>query len=135
MFQGIDHIAIVVADTDEALHFYRDRLGLSLVFSEVLEEQGVRLTHLDLGGCHLQLVQPLSNEHPLHRYLAEYGEGLHHLCFKVASVPEAIAALPERGLHSRDATPRSGPRGRQAAFIDPTETRNVLFEITADPVQ
>jgi catechol 2,3-dioxygenase-like lactoylglutathione lyase family enzyme len=28
LFLGIDHTAIVVADTDASLHFYRDRLGL-----------------------------------------------------------------------------------------------------------
>ena len=48
MFRRLDHIAIVVSDTDEALAFYRDALGLPLLFSEVLEEQAVRLTHLDL---------------------------------------------------------------------------------------
>jgi methylmalonyl-CoA/ethylmalonyl-CoA epimerase len=132
MFKGLDHIAIVVKDTEEALTLYRDTLGLPLLFSEVLEEQLVRLTHLDLGGAHLQLVQPLKDDHPLSAYLRERGEGLHHLCLKVDSVPEAIAQLPASGLESRDPSPRRGPRGRQAAFIKPELTRGVLFEITGE---
>jgi methylmalonyl-CoA/ethylmalonyl-CoA epimerase len=132
MFKGLDHIAIVVRDTDEALTFYRDILGLPLLFSEVLDEQGVRLTHLDLGNAHLQLVQPLKEDHPLSVYLRERGEGLHHLCLKVDSVPQALESLPAHGLESRDAVPRRGPRGRQAAFIKPEMTRGVLFEVTGE---
>jgi methylmalonyl-CoA/ethylmalonyl-CoA epimerase len=136
MFKGLDHIAIVVQDTEAALPFYRDTLGLPFLFSEVLEEQAVRLTHLDLGGgAHLQLVQPLRPDHPLAEFLRSRGEGLHHLCLRVNNVPDAMAALPTRGLSSRDAQPRRGPKGKKAAFIDPTGTRGVLFEITAEPCE
>ena len=51
LFKQLDHVAIVVAETEVALHFYRDTLGLNMLFSEILEEQSVRLTHLDLGNC------------------------------------------------------------------------------------
>lgn len=132
MFKALDHVAVAVADTEEALRLYRDTLGLPLLFSEVLEEQGVRLTHLDLGNCHLQLVQPLREDHPLREFLRARGEGLHHVCFRVDSVPQAMAALPARGLASRDPAPRRGPRGRQATFMDPATTRGVLLEMTAE---
>lgn len=127
----LDHLAIVVRDTDEALGFYRDQLGLELVFSEVLADQQVRLTHLNLGSSHLQLVQPLTEDHPLQTHLRERGEGLHHFCFRVANVPEAMVELPKRGLPMRDRAPRSGPAGKQAAFLDPAKTRGVLIELTA----
>lgn len=132
MFKRLDHIAVGVEDTESALGFYRDTLGLPLLFSEVLEEQGVRLTHLDLGNTHLQLVQPLTPEHPLRDVLRARGEGLHHLCFWVESVPEAMATWPDRGTASRDAAPRRGPLGRQAAFINPATTRGLLIELTGE---
>jgi methylmalonyl-CoA/ethylmalonyl-CoA epimerase len=131
MFERFDHVAIVVKNTDEALKFYRDTLGLPLLFSEVMADQKVRLTHLDLGGGHLQLVEPLAPEHPLSEHLRQHGEGLHHLCFRVKNVPEAIAAMPAQGLASRDPKPRSGPGGKQSAFLQPETTRGVLIEVTA----
>jgi len=134
MFKKLDHIAIVVRDTEEALKFYRDTLGLPLVLSEVIEEAGVRLTHLDLGNLHLQLVEPLRADHPLSAHLRQHGEGLHHVCLLVDHVPQAMAALPQHGLASRNLQPHRGPRGRQAAFIDPATTRGVLWEMTAPPV-
>ena len=133
MFNRLDHLAIVVRDTDEALKFYRDVLGLPLLFSEVLPDQPVRLTHLDMGNTQLQLVQPLTPEHPLSAWLDEHGEGLHHFCFFVDSVAQKIETLPEHGIPSRDASPRSGPNGREAAFLETANTRGVLIEITSEP--
>jgi len=33
-FQGLDHVAIVVPDTDSALALWRDTLGLKVLYSE-----------------------------------------------------------------------------------------------------
>jgi methylmalonyl-CoA/ethylmalonyl-CoA epimerase len=132
-FQQLDHLAIVVRDTDEALKLYRDQLGLAVLFSQVMPDAPVRLTHLDVGGgVHLQLVQPLTADHPLSAWLDKNGEGLHHFCMKVGDMAEAMKTLPARGLALRDQTPRSGPNGRASVFIEPTSTRGVLVEITAD---
>lgn len=133
MFKHLDHIAIVVQDTESALLFYRDQLKLPVVLSEEIAEAGVRLTHLDLGNAHLQLVQPLTEDHPLRRHLDQHGEGLHHVCMKVDDIEESLAELPARGLKPRGGQTHSGPRGRRAAFIDPAATQGVLWEITADP--
>ena len=132
MFKALDHAAIVVEDTEAALHFYRDSLGLAVLFSEVLEEQGVRLTHLDLGNCQLQLVQPLTEDHPLQEALRLDGERVHHLCFAVDSLPESLAMLKSIGLEVRDAEPRRGTGGRQAVFLDPRTTRGLLIELSSD---
>ena len=133
MFKQLDHLAIAVRDTDESLKFYRDVLGLTVLFSEVLPDQPVRLTHLDMGNTHLQLVQPLTDEHPLQAWLDEHGEGLHHFCFYVDDVTQMIQELPQHGIPSKDKIARSGPNGREAAFIEPENTRGVLIEITSDP--
>jgi catechol 2,3-dioxygenase-like lactoylglutathione lyase family enzyme len=133
-FQRLDHIAIIVRDTDEALTFYRDRLGLPLLFSQVMPDAPVRLTHLDAGGgVHLQLVQPLSAEHPLSAWLDKNGEGLQHLCFKVDNVAESMVALPGLGLPVRNKQPHCGPNGRSAAMLELSATRGVQFEIASDP--
>lgn len=132
MFQGLDHLAIVVKNTEEALKFYRDVLGLPVVVSEVVNDPPVRLTHLDMGNTHLQLVEPIDDDHPLQQFLTEHGEGLHHFCFKVDNVPQTVDALPAHGLKSRFPNPHSGPKGKQAAFLDPEDTRGILIEITGE---
>ena len=130
MFREVDHIAIVVNDTDEALSFYHDQMKLPLLFSEVLESVGVRLTHLDMGNVRLQLVQPLSEDHPLNTHLKERGEGLHHVCWKVGDIDDAMTALSDFSLEPSPNEPHSSPNGGRAAFIRPDQTRGVMWEMT-----
>lgn len=125
---GLDHLAIVVPDTEAALKLWRDTLGFPLVCSEVVNQGAVRLTHLDLGNTHLQLVEPLLPDHPLRAWLAKNGgPGLHHFCLKVANVADAVAAAPVPGT---GAGPHEGTRGKRAQFLDPAATSGVVVEFT-----
>ncbi len=54
LFLGIDHTAIVVADTDASLAFYRDLLGLSVAGAS--DNYGTEQAHLNLVfGAHLRI--------------------------------------------------------------------------------
>ncbi|MEM1225128.1 MAG: VOC family protein [Planctomycetota bacterium] len=130
LFDRLDHIAIVVRSTDEALTFYRDTLGLEVVIDEEIESGQVRLTHLDMGNVQLQLVQPLTSDHPLQAHLDQHGEGLHHLCFQTDDVQATLKGLPQRHLKAKSEVPHDGPLGRKAGFIATDTTRGVLWEMT-----
>ena len=54
MFMGIDHTAIVVADTDASLRFYRDTLGMQVVGGA--DNYGTEQEHLNnVFGAHLRI--------------------------------------------------------------------------------
>ncbi|MBI3862480.1 MAG: VOC family protein [Planctomycetia bacterium] len=130
VFRSLDHVAIVVPDTEEALKVWRDRVGLTVLLSEVVNNGAIRLTHLDLGNTHLQLVQPLSAEHPLHAWLAQHGPGLHHLCFRVDDVGQALVELPPLGLPAAAPAPHQGTQGKRALFLDKSASQGVQLEVT-----
>ncbi|MEO6786629.1 MAG: VOC family protein [Chthoniobacteraceae bacterium] len=126
MFQGLDHLAIVVPDTEEALKLWRDQFGFPVLYSEDVNDGTVRLTHLDLGNTHLQLVQPLTPNHPLHAWLAKNGPGLHHFCMKVADVGDAMQHAPVPTAPKA----HQGTQGKRALFFDKQATQGVQVEIT-----
>ncbi len=126
LFKGLDHLAIAVPDTDEALKLWRDTLGLAVVCSEVVNNGTVRLTHLDLGNTHLQLVEPVSPDHPLHDWLATNGPGLHHFCLKVDDIDEAMRVSPVATAQSA----HQGTQGKRALFFDKAATGGILMEAT-----
>ncbi|MEM8923094.1 MAG: VOC family protein [Actinomycetota bacterium] len=132
-FGRLDHVAIVVPDTDEALAVWRDLMGFPLKFSEVVQEGTVRLTHLELGNTDLQLVQPLTPDHPLQAWLAERGIALHHLCFEVDDVDVAFAAESPYPLAAVGACPHQGTLGRRAVFLDNVDTSVVVELSTGQP--
>lgn len=129
-FQDLDHLAIVVPDTEAALKLWRDRLGFPLRCSEVVNQGTVRLTHLDLGNTHLQLVEPLVPDHPLQAWLAQHGPGLHHFCLRVADVSVAKGEAQRLGL-ATSAAPHQGTQGKRALFLDQTATQGVPVEVTS----
>ncbi|MGJ8726041.1 MAG: VOC family protein [Roseibacillus sp.] len=130
MFNQLDHVAILVKNTEEALTFYRDTLKLNVLLSEELAEVGVRLTHLDGGNVKIQLVEPLRNDHPLKAQLQERGEHIHHLCWGVEDTREAMERLGDFGLAAKEGEPHAAPQNGEAAFIDPSQTRGILWEMT-----
>lgn len=130
VFRSLDHVAIVVPNTEEALKIWRDHVGLTVLFSEVVNNGAIRLTHLDLGNTHLQLVEPLKADHPLQAWLASNGSGLHHLCLRVDDVGQALVELPQHGLAAAQPTPHQGTQGKRALFLDKSTTQNVQLEIT-----
>ncbi len=126
---GLDHFAIVVPDTDAALKVWRDTFGFPLLYSEIVHGGATRLTHLDLGNTHLQLVEPLTPDHPLKTWLAQNGgAGLHHFCLRVADVGQAHVELS--GAHLTSAAPHQGTRGKRALFLDRAATQGVQVEVT-----
>ena len=117
----LDHVAIVIRNTDVALGHFRDKLGLTVVHSEELEQPRVRLTYLDAGNALIQLVEPLDDASDAAHSLNEHGEGIHHICFAVDDVvlpdtrelsrtapPSAPGQAVEECRHSSLALPRMG---------------------------
>lgn len=129
-FRGLDHLAIAVADTEAALRIWRDRFGFPVLYAEKVNGGTVLLTHLDLGNTHLQLVQPLVPDHPLHAWLARNGgPGLHHFCLAVDEVGAGAAATTARGVPAAP-QPHQGTRGKRAIFLDRAATDGVQVELT-----
>src|SRR5206468_12707955 len=93
VIRRLDHVAVAVRDTDDALRYFRDRLGLEVARSEELASPRVRLTYLDAGNAYIQLLEPLDPGADLARWLDENGEGLHHICFGADDVLAAAGAL------------------------------------------
>ncbi len=128
--QGLDHLAICVPSTEDALKLWRDQFGFPVVCSEVVNGGAVRLTHLNLGNTHLQLVEPLTPDHPLRAWLAQNGPGLHHFCFKVGDVSASHAELVAARFAPAMPLPHQGTQGKRALFLAKAATQNVQVEIT-----
>jgi methylmalonyl-CoA epimerase len=81
VIRRLDHVAIAVLSTEDALAYFSDHLGLDVVTSEIIEELDVRLTYLSTGNAFIQLVESLSEATPVAEHLRQHGEGFHHICF------------------------------------------------------
>src|SRR5688500_14355767 len=87
---AIDHVGIAVPDPDEAMAFYRDAYGMTVLHEEVNEEQGVREAMVGVGasGSCIQLLAPLSPESTIAKFLDRSGPGIQQLAFRVTDVEQ-----------------------------------------------
>ena len=125
----VDHIGIATPEIEEALGFWRDALGLAVVHTEEVAEQGVRVAMLPVGEPRVELLEPTHDESPVAKFLRKRGPGIHHVAVRVADIRAALARLKARGARLIDEEPRVGAGGCLVAFVHPQSAGGVLLEL------
>ena len=150
MLTRIDHVGIACRDLEEAVGRYCSVFGLTVASREVIEEQGVREAMLLVatagpgrpggprgdsgpsvpgGGSYIQLLEPLTPDSPVGKFLARRGEGIHHIGYAVTDVRSALATVGGAGVRLLDERPRHGSLGASIAFLHPADLGGVLTEL------
>ena len=132
MIRKVNHFAIVVRSIEEALQVYERALGLELAEVKEVPEQAVRIAFLPVGESEIELVEPLTAESGVARFLEKRGEGLHHICLEVDDIEAALQDLAAKGVRLIDEQPRQGAHGR-VAFLHPKSAHGVLIELIEKP--
>jgi methylmalonyl-CoA/ethylmalonyl-CoA epimerase len=128
MLTRLDHVGIVVNDLDAALTTYCSRWGFQLLQRLEIPEQKVEAAFLAAGNSIVELLLPTDPASGIARFLQNRGEGVHHLCYEVDDIEEALATLRSRGLRLVDETPRRGVHGL-VAFVHPKSSHGTLIEL------
>ena len=124
----IAHVGVAVTDLSEAVGFYRDVLGLEP--SPPQTADGAQIVSVTMGDVEVELLTPESPEGPIAKFLAKRGPGIHHICYRVPDLEQALARCREHGYRLVDEAPRAGAGGRRVAFIHPRATSGILLELT-----
>jgi methylmalonyl-CoA/ethylmalonyl-CoA epimerase len=128
---ALHHVAVVVADLDEALARYRT-LGFFGGERLVLAEQAVEIATLRSGTNWIELIRPTDPNGPIARYLAKRGEGVHHVAYAVPDLIATLNDLRAAGIRLIDAEPRTGAHGWRIAFVHPESCAGVLTELVQE---
>lgn len=125
----IHHVAILVEDIEEALRFWRDALGLEIGPIEEVSEQEAIVADLQTEGTTLELVQPMTDNGGLARFLKTRGPGMHHICLEVDDLDAALSQLKAHQIRLINSEPVMGSDGKRVAFIHPQSAYGVLVEL------
>ena len=125
----IDHVAIAVRDTDQALRLYVEVLGYTAQPPTPMPAEQAKVTIVEAGETRIELLEPTEPDSPVGRFLEKRGEGIHHICLEVPSLGEAVARLQAAGYELANATPRVGHGGRRFIFVHPRSANGVLVEL------
>lgn len=125
---NMNHVAVVVADIEGALGFWRDALGLELHHVEDVPSQKSQVAFLPVGESEVELVRPTTDDSGVAKFLADRGGGMHHLCFEVDDIEGMLANLKGKGVRLINETAMQ-LEGRKVAFVHPKSANGVLVEL------
>ena len=129
MFKKIAHIGIAVKDLEKAKHLFSNIFGLELLNEEAVDEYQLRLADLKLGDIEIELLEGMSEDSAITKFIEKRGEGIQHICFEVDDIHAALTELTEKGVELIDKEPRVVRHGRKIAFLRPHNTHGVLLEL------
>jgi methylmalonyl-CoA/ethylmalonyl-CoA epimerase len=125
----IHHIAILVKDIESSLKFWQDILGIEPSHISDMPNEAARIAFLPIGESEIELIQPVTSDSGLNRFLEKRGPGMHHLCLEVDDLQRWLNHLKIQGLQLINEQPKVAEDGRLYAFIHPMSTNGVLVEL------
>lgn len=131
MITSIDHLGIAVRSLDEAVPLYEKALGLRCLGREEVPAQKVRTAFFDAGGVHLELLEATAPDSTIAKFVAERGEGIHHVAFRTDDIAGQLRQAAGAGVRLIHEQPFEGAAGKLVAFLHPKSTRGVLTELCA----
>jgi methylmalonyl-CoA/ethylmalonyl-CoA epimerase len=138
-------IGIVVRDLETAMRRYVDDYGIgpwdihefNAGKAEDLHEHGRlverswRLATTMVGRVQWELIEPLDGKSDYARFLAEKGEGVHHIAVAPTNFDQALADMAKRG---HEAVLSGTFRGIRVAYLPTEQDLGVIVEIfSRDP--
>lgn len=137
MITGLSHVSIVVPDLAAALEKLRVTYGLTGGTIKVNEEQGVRMTYIDLGNAKIELMEPSRPDSPIAKFLELNPKGgIHHFCLGVDSVEQTTTELSAAGAQVLGAGKvQLNVHGERIAFVHPKDFLGALIELEENKLE
>ncbi len=131
MITGLSHVSIVVPDLAAALEKLRATYGLTAGAIKVNEEQGVRMTYIDLGNAKIELMEPSRPDSPVAKFLERNPKGgIHHFCLGVDNVETTTGELTAAGVQVLGGGKvQLNVHGERIAFVHPKDFLGALIEL------
>lgn len=128
---AIHHLGWAVRSIDQSRSHFETALGLDFRGEESFPD--VRVAFFGAGPVAVELLEPIGDQTEIAKFLADRGEGIHHLALKVDDVAAALAEASRRGLLLIDQAPQTGARGTKVGLVDPARADGVLIQYVQEP--
>lgn len=130
----IDHIGIAVEDLEEAIDTYEKLLDGKCYKRETVEDQQVETAFFSAGQSKVELLGATAPDSVIAKYLANKGEGMHHVAFEVDDIHVELKRLKEEGFTLLNEEPTDGADDKLVAFVHPKDNHGVLIELCQSKV-
>ena len=127
--ERIEHIGIAVNSIAQAGNIYEKLLGTTIYKTEDVASESVRTAFLQCGPNKIELLEALSDDSPIAKFIAKRGEGVHHIAFEVEDIRAEMARLKGEGFVLLNEEPKMGADNKLVCFVHPKGVNGVLVEL------
>ncbi|HJL64711.1 MAG TPA: methylmalonyl-CoA epimerase [Candidatus Thalassarchaeaceae archaeon] len=126
---SVNHIGIATPSLDESGELW-SKLGFSQSIDKTSVDQGVKIRYLQgTGNTRIELLEPLSKETPVGRFIERRGPGVQQIAIDVDDIESMISDLIDIGVRMVSEEPVIGSDGHRIAFVHPSSAGGVLIEL------
>jgi len=124
-----EHIGIAVKNLKEAIPLFEKLLNSSCYKTEMVESEQVNTAFFKQGDTKIELLESLSADGVIARFIEKKGEGMHHIAFETADIYAEMKRLQEEGFILLNEKPKPGADNKLVCFLHPRSTHGVLIEL------
>ena len=90
---GVEHIGIALNNNEQLSKIFKDIFNLDYIGTEVINEQGVNTDIFNVVNTKIELLESISEDSPINKYISKYGQGMHHIALIVEDINIAIDCI------------------------------------------
>jgi methylmalonyl-CoA/ethylmalonyl-CoA epimerase len=125
----VEHIAIAVKNLAQSQSVFEKILNIKPYKEESVESEKVKTLFFKAMETKIELIEPLSNDSPISKFLEKKGEGLHHIAFEVSDIKAEMERMKKEGFTLLSEEPKKGADNKLVCFLHPKGTNGVLIEL------
>lgn len=127
--QHVEHIGIAVKELAVSVPLFEKLLNIKCYKRELVESEMVNTAFFQHGQTKLELLESVSADGVIAKFIEKKGEGIHHIAFEVADIEAEMSRLKAEGFVLLNEKPKKGADNKLVAFLHPKGTNGVLVEI------
>ncbi|MFD1188720.1 methylmalonyl-CoA epimerase [Pontibacter rugosus] len=130
--KNVEHIGIAVKNFSEANALYNKLLGVAPYKTEHVASEGVNTSFFKVGDTKIELLEGLTPESAISKFIEKRGEGIHHIAFEVEDIFAEMERLKAEGFTLLNQEPKKGADNKLVCFVHPKSATGVLIELTQE---
>ncbi|HEX9651991.1 MAG TPA: methylmalonyl-CoA epimerase [Cyclobacteriaceae bacterium] len=125
----VEHIGIAVKNIQNSNQLFQRLLGVDPYKSETVESEAVTTSFFKVGNTKIELLESTTEDSAVAKFIANRGEGIHHIAFEVEDIQKEMARLASEGFQLLNPEPKRGADNKLVVFLHPKSCNGVLVEL------
>ncbi|WAC10344.1 methylmalonyl-CoA epimerase [Dyadobacter pollutisoli] len=127
--KNVEHIGIAVKELAAAEQLFSALFNANPYKREMVESEGVATSFFKINETKIELLESLSADGVIARFIEKKGEGFHHIAFETEDIIAEMKRLQEEGFILLNDTPKRGADNKLVCFLHPKSTNGILIEL------